>query len=286
MFHVKPMKDFNNFYCTAKDRLVTGELYSIYFNKDKTLGKTKINHDEEMYRFYKSEEYNSHQSKPKIFSDRLYFFARRIMILFKYSIIKFKINKGKVLDYGCGNGDFLKYISKKKIGVVGVEKSLSSQKICKSKGLEVYSSLKNSPKQMYNIITLWHVLEHMSNPSKSIDEFAKILSNNGAIVIAAPNIQSLDSQYFKEEWAGLDIPRHLWHFTPKGLINLLLKKHFVLQKKRPLYLDAYYISLLSARRKKMLFPWTVAFLIGTLSNIIGLYTGNYSSSIFVFEKKS
>ena len=89
---------------------------------------------------------------------------------------------------------------------------------------------------------------------------------------------------FKEEWAALDVPRHLWHFTPDGLIKLLNKQGFVLVKKRPLFLDAYYISLLSAKRKRMFFPWIIAFCVATLSNIIGLFNGNYSSNIFVFRK--
>lgn len=286
MFHVKHMKNYNNFYCTAKDRLVTGDLFSVYFNNDRTLGKTKINPEEDMYRFYKSDSYHSHQEKTKTFTDLLYFMTRSFMMYFKYNIIKSKIRKGKLLDYGCGNGDFLKYVSKKKINVTGIEKSLISQKTCRSKGLKVYSSLKKIDQENYNIISLWHVLEHVPNPSKCIEALSKFLSKEGAFVIALPNIQSYDSQLFKEEWAGLDVPRHLWHFTPKGLIDLLKKQNFILLKKRPLYIDAYYISLLSARRKKMMFPWIMAFLIGTISNIFGFFNGNYSSSVFVFENNN
>ena len=150
----------------------------------------------------------------------------------------------------------------------------------------MYSSLKKIDQENYNIISLWHVLEHVPNPSKCIEALSKFLSKEGAFVIALPNIQSYDSQLFKEEWAGLDVPRHLWHFTPKGLIDLLKKQNFILLKKRPLYIDAYYISLLSARRKKMMFPWIMAFLIGTISNIFGFFNGNYSSSLFVFENNN
>ena len=286
MFHVKQMKKYNNYYCTAKDRLVTGELFSVYYNNERSVAKTKIDLEEDMYRFYKTNNYNSHKLESKTFTDKLYFFSRRAMMFFKYKIIKSLVKQTKLLDYGCGNGDFLKYISDKQIPVTGIEKSLSSQKICQSKGLSVFSSVKHLGKSSYNIITLWHVLEHVPSPTKCISTLSELLSKEGALVLAVPNIQSFDSQVFKEEWAALDVPRHLWHFTPKGLVELLKKKKFVLFKTKPLLLDAYYISLLSARRKKMFLPWIVAFIVGTISNILAVFNGNYSSSVFVFRKSN
>jgi len=280
------MKMDKNYYCTAKDRLVSGELFSVYFNNDRTVARTKIDSGEDMYRFYKTNNYHSHQETPKTFTDKIYFISRRLMLHFKYRLIKPKTKNPKLLDYGCGNGNFLKYLSDKNINSIGVEKSLLSQRICRSKGLNVFSSIKDIKQSKYNVITLWHVLEHVSNPLKCISALSKLLSIDGSLVIAVPNIQSIDSQLFKSEWAALDVPRHLWHFTPKGLIDLLQKEHFVLHKKRSLFLDAYYISLLSARRKKIFFPWLIAVFVGTVSNIFGVFTGNCSSSVFVFKKRN
>ena len=127
-------------------------------------------------------------------------------------------------------------------------------------------------------------MEHVPSPTKTISSLARILSNNGILIIALPNIQSIDSQIFRNEWAGLDVPRHIWHFTPNGLIDLLDKQGFILSKRCPLILDAYYISLLSAKRKKLFFPWGISILVGTISNLIAIYTKNYSSSVFVFVK--
>ena len=284
MFHVKQMKKYKDYYCTAKDRLVTGELFSVYYNNDRSVAKTKIDTEEDMYRFYESNNYRSHKIKSKTLIDKLYFLSRSVMFSYKYRIICPKTKDFNLLDYGCGNGDFLKDMLGKKIEVVGIEKSLSCQKICQSRGLSVFSSVKQLKQNNYNIITLWHVLEHVSSPSKCISTLSSILSKDGRLVIAVPNIQSLDSQFFKEEWEALDVPRHLWHFTTKGLIDLLKKEQFILLKKRPLFLDAYYISLLSAKRKKMFLPWIIALLVGTISNIVGIYNGNYSSSVFVFKK--
>jgi 2-polyprenyl-3-methyl-5-hydroxy-6-metoxy-1,4-benzoquinol methylase len=281
---VEQMKKYSNYYCTAKDRLVTGELFSVYFDSERIVAKTKINDDEDMYRFYKSSEYHSHQLKPRSSIEYIYFLSRKIMMFFKHRIIYSKSRKINLLDYGCGNGDFIEYLSNKSFKVTGIEKSLSSQKICRSKGLNVFSSVKLLGEAKFDVIMLWHVLEHVINPPKCIRTLSNFLTNDGSLIVAAPNIQSVDSQVFKEEWAGLDVPRHLWHFTPKGLIGLLIKENFVLYKKYPLLLDAYYVSLLSAKRKKMPLPWIVSIFIGTASNLIAFFTGNFSSSVYVFKK--
>ena len=284
MFHVKHMKNFNKFYCTAKDRLVTGHLFSIYFNQNKSIAKTKVNDNIDMFSYYKSDQYHSHQKKANYFIDKVYFICRKLMFRYKLGFINKNFSNVSVLDYGCGNGHFLSYLKKRNIKALGVEKSIESQTECKSKGLSVFSCVKSINTQKFTTITMWHVLEHVANPSKCISTLSTILVSKGTLVIAVPNIESTDSQVFKEEWAALDVPRHLWHFTPDGLIKLLNKQGFVLVKKRPLLLDAYYISLLSAKRKRMFFPWIIAFCVATLSNIIGLFNGNYSSNIFVFRK--
>lgn len=278
------MNKYKKYYCTSKDRLVTQELFSVYFNKALTVAKTKIESDEDMYRFYKTNKYHSHQTHKNTFTDKIYFISRRIMNYFKYKILISNKPVKALLDYGCGNGDFLKYISKKGIKVTGVEKSNNAKKICRSKGLKVFSTIKEFRDKKFDVITLWHVLEHVFSPPNTISSLARILSDGGILIIAIPNIQSIDSQVFRSEWAGLDVPRHIWHFTPKGLIDLLSKQGFIMSKRLPLILDAYYISLLSAKRKKLFFPWGISILVGTISNLIAIYTKNYSSSVFVFRK--
>lgn len=280
------MKKYNKYYCTSKDKLVSGELFPIYFNNAQTVARTKVPEGEDMYRFYKSNEYHSHLKKAKDFTSFIYFYSRKILFRFKYNIINNLQKDLKVLDYGCGNGDFLNFLNQKKINGIGIEKSLYSQKLCRSKGLRVFSSASQLDQSNFNVITLWHVLEHVNSPKKCIRVLSSLLINGGFLVIAVPNIQSTDSQIFKHDWAGLDVPRHLWHFTSKGLVDLLRKEGFLLVRKRPLILDAYYISLLSARRKKIILPWLIAIIIGTLSNIIGLINGNFSSSVFIFKKST
>ena len=278
------MKEYKNYYCTSKDTLVSNELFSVYFNKNFSIAKTKIKEDEDMYRFYESSNYTPHQTFQNTLADKIYFISRKVMLYFKYKTIQPCVPLKNILDYGCGNGEFLQYVSKRGLNAIGVEKSNHSLKICKKKNLKVFSTIKHLVNKKFDVISLWHVLEHVSNPSKTVSVLSTILSNKGYFVIAVPNIQSLDSQLFKSEWAGLDVPRHIWHFTPKGLIALFKKQGYVLIKKRPLILDAYYISLLSAKRKKLVFPWVVSILIGTISNLAAIFSGNFSSSIFIFRR--
>lgn len=278
------MKEFKNYYCTSKDTLVSNELFSVYFNKNFSVAKTKIEEDEDMYRFYKSNNYTPHQTVQNTLTDKIYFISRNVMLYFKYKTIEPYFPLKNILDYGCGNGEFLKYVSMRGMNGIGVEKSNHSQRICEKKDLKVFPTIKDLTNKRFDIISLWHVLEHVSNPSKTISALSSLLSNRGYFIIAVPNIQSIDSQIFKSEWAGLDVPRHIWHFTPQGLIDLFKKQGYVLIKKRPLILDAYYISLLSARRKKLIFPWLVSILIGTISNLIAIFSGNFSSSIFIFKR--
>ena len=278
------MKKYKNYYCTSKDKLVSNELFSVYFNKNFTVAKTKIEEDEDMYRFYESNNYRPHQTIQNTLTDKIYFISRKLMLYFKYKTIEPYVSSKSILDYGCGNGEFLNYVSKRGLNGVGVEKSNHSQKICKKKDLKVFPTIQGLTNKRFDIISLWHVLEHVSNPSKTISSLSTILSNRGHFVIAVPNIQSIDSQVFKSEWAALDVPRHIWHFTAQGLIGLFKKQGYVLIKKRPLILDAYYISLLSAKRKKLIFPWLVSILIGTISNLIAIFSGNFSSNIFIFRR--
>ena len=284
MFHVEHMKKYKNYYCTSKDTIVTGELFSVYFNDNFTVAKTKIPLDEDMYRFYSTDNYQSYKIENKKFTDKVYSFARQVMAYYKYKIITKQTSTKRVLDYGCGSGHFLNYISLRGIEAMGIEKSNVAKKICLDKGLKVFSSIKGLSETKFDVVSLWHVLEHTSSPVKTISTLSTFLSPNGRFVVAVPNIQSIDSQVFKSEWAGLDVPRHIWHFTPKGLINLFKKEGFVLIEKRALILDAYYISLLSAKRRKFWMPWILSLFVGTLSNIIAIFTGNFSSNIFVFKK--
>ena len=136
----------------------------------------------------------------------------------------------------------------------------------------------------YDTIMLWHVLEHISDIEAGIFTLRKKLKNDGAIVVAVPNRDSFDSKVYNKYWAAWDVPRHLYHFNHKSLIDFMKNNGFSLISKHPLFLDSYYISYLSSKYKNSFFPWINSLIIGTISNILGVITSKYSSSFYVFKK--
>ena len=139
----------------------------------------------------------------------------------------------------------------------------------------------------FDLITLWHVLEHVSDLNTLISQLKLSLNDNGLIFFAVPNYQSFDSKFYKKYWAGYDLPRHLWHFSYSTLQRLLLNHGLLIQDRIPMKLDSYYVSLLSEKYKsknKKSFPLLApirAFAIGLISNYMARQNANYSSCIYV-----
>ena len=102
--------------------------------------------------------------------------------------------------------------------------------------------------------------------------------------MAVPNRASFDSKAYREHWAAWDVPRHLYHFNHNSLENLMKEKGFTLISKHPLWLDSYYVSYLSSKYKKSIFPLINSLVIGSLSNILAIFTSKYSSSFYIFKR--
>ena len=131
---------------------------------------------------------------------------------------------------------------------------------------------------------MWHSLEHVQMLENTINEVYKKIKDNGSLVVAVPNHKSFDSFYYKETWAALDVPRHLWHFTTTSIKKLMIKHGFKLKRSFPLFLDAHYISYLSAKNRKSSIPILQGILIGMISNFIGIFSGQFSTNTYVFRK--
>ena len=95
---------------------------------------------------------------------------------------------------------------------------------------ELYRIENNS----FDIITMWHVLEHVYNLDKDIKRIYDILDSNGRLVIAVPNMNSFDARHYKSYWAAYDVPRHLYHFKEHDIARLLLNYGFQLKKVIPM----------------------------------------------------
>jgi SAM-dependent methyltransferase len=201
----------------------------------------------------------------------------------KLKMIKPFLSKNdKVLDFGSGSGSFL-YKLNFKYESFGVEPNDFARSISLAKGLRVVSAMKEY-KVKFNMIFLWHSLEHVYDINKTINEFSQKINSKGILVIALPNIRSFDAKKYKSFWAGYDVPRHLWHFTEEGIIDFLERKKFKFIKKRPLFWDAIYISYLSEKYRKSKFSLIKGAFWGIISNFTAIKTGEFSSKVYFFRK--
>jgi 2-polyprenyl-3-methyl-5-hydroxy-6-metoxy-1,4-benzoquinol methylase len=271
---------------TTKDYTVSAETFHIIQCNQCSLGITTPRPDDKtLLTYYLSDEYISHSGKSNSIIDSLYLFARNYTLSWKHQIISKLTSARRMLDYGCGTGEFLKFMQNKEYQVEGVEPSeLARGKASALLTQPIKSSLDNATGP-YDIITLWHVLEHVPDLNQKLEALSEKLAADGVIVIAVPNINSWESTYYNEFWAAFDTPRHLWHFSRKSMETLLQKNHLKLVDTIPMKLDAFYISLLSEKYKnqnKQNFIGMIrAFFVGLSSNTKAAKSGEYSSLIYI-----
>jgi SAM-dependent methyltransferase len=239
-------------------------------------------------RYYASDNYISHSGKSNLFGN-IYRLARNYTLTTKYHLIKhYHPSPGKILDYGCGTGDFLKFLQDKKWNVFGVEPNeLARDKANKLLEKTMYEAIEKVTENQFNTITLWHVLEHVHELNDTIDKLKKRLSNNGVMLIAVPNPSSPDCDTYKKDWAAYDVPRHLWHFSRETMSKLLDKHRLKIVEVKPMKLDAYYVSLLSEGYKNpgsnKMINGLKAFIAGFRSNLKASQSGEYSSLIYIVK---
>ncbi len=271
----------------VKDHLVSGETFKVVYDEALAYASTQFPNGINLDAYYPKASYASHQQKPKGVKGRLYVFAQHIMLRYKYSILKRYCSGTDLLDIGGGIGVFAHYMNIKGFDTTLIEPSATAREIAVNKGIESFQSLEDLPAlKKYDILSLWHVLEHIEALNETLQKFYKLLKNNGLIVVAVPNLKSFDAQHYGPFWAALDVPRHLWHFTPKGLNQLLEENGFTLVSTYPLWFDAIYISLISETYSKNKFGVLRGIFIGFYSNFRAFFNGDYSSKIFVFKKKN
>ena len=186
------------------------------------------------------------------------------------------------LDYGCGVGKLINSMNKKGVVSYGYDTSSLAVSACKNKSLSASSNLKDLPNQ-YDLISFWHSLEHVSDYVKALNKTKQMLSKNGTVIVALPNYDSFDSKFYSKFWAAYDTPRHRVHFTKKGFVKAANKLGFEVVKTKPLFLDSFYISMMSEKYKQSLFYFLKGFFIGTLSNFCFFFTKQASSHVYVLK---
>jgi len=274
----------------CEDYTVSHETFFIVECADCTMRITTPRPDDNnIYRYYLSDDYISHTSSAKSIIDKLYLFARRYTLKKKLKLIgSLNLSSKTILDYGCGTGEFLQVCKLNGWDVNGVEPSdIAREKAAILLPNTIHKSLDKLGTD-HNIVTLWHVLEHVPNPSDTLTKISERLSANGTIIVAVPNYKSYDASYYKQYWGAFDVPRHLWHFSREGMKALIEKNNLQIITIKPMLLDSFYVSLLSEKYKLgklTILGMISAFLVGLISNVSAITTKEYSSLIYIIKKK-
>jgi len=139
-------------------------------------------------------------------------------------ILRYK-KKGRILDIGCGDGSLLKFLKESGWQTYGVEFQDSSSLYARDiLGLNVFPGRfdeANYPENSFDVITLFHVLEHLPNPSGTLKKARLLLRKDGFLFIEVPNFHSFEAKIFRSRWVGISAPLHLYHFTPRTLPMML-----------------------------------------------------------------
>lgn len=245
--------------------------------------------DDELGKYYDPENYISHSNSSKTLMDKAYQVVRNYSLKKKVKLIS-RINggTGKLLDYGAGTGHFLLAAKNSGWEVQGVEVSEDARKVALDENNLELMAPENFvvEKSSFSVITLWHVLEHLPNLNDHLQKFYDCLDQGGKLVIAVPNHESEDSKHYKNRWAALDVPLHLWHFKKSNMKALAEKHGFRMKEIINMPFDSFYVSLLSENIDSKKGSPVRAVLNGFQSNLKGNSDKNMSSLIYILEKRN
>jgi len=275
----------------AVDYTVSRETFSVWHCRDCSTRFTQdIPIEEEIGQYYKAEEYVSHTNTSKGLINFLYQRVKRYTLVQKRNLVQREsgVKRSNVLDIGCGTGDFLGAMTKIGWRVYGLEPDDGARRLAKENhGLEIQENkgLFSFADDMFMAVTMWHVLEHVHKLHDYLQTIKRVLRDNGTLFIAVPNYQSVDAEVYQGHWAAYDVPRHLYHFSPKGMETLLAHNGFEIHKKLIMPFDSFYVSLLSEKYKHGGTRLVSAFWNGLKSFLKARRNPDKSSSILYIVRK-
>lgn len=278
-------------FMTCQDHSVSNESYDLYRCDNCGFVLTQDAPDEKSIgKYYQFEDYISHSNTRKGLIYKLYHTARSWMLGRKRRAIRRITDPQEktLLDIGCGTGYFLDHMKTHGWQVAGIERDAGARAFSKKNfDLNVHppDELFKMGKNRFSVITLWHVLEHVHNLDGYLNRIHELLKEDGVLVLALPNYQSVDAAHYRPFWAAYDVPRHLWHFSPESVEQLANRFRFPIMKKICMPLDAFYVSMLSEKYRENKLSLISGFCIGTVSYLISLFNINRCSSIIYMLKK-
>lgn len=275
-----------NHFLTVTDHSVTKETFELLHDADLDMLVT-IPKPADLARYYESDDYISHTDQKRSMFEKLYHFVRGIALRKKVSIINSgRSAKGLLLDIGAGTGDFLNAALRDGWQTIGIEPNESARKIAESKGVHFAENSRSFADNSIDVITMWHVLEHVPDVAAQILELKRLLKSDGKIIVAVPNFKSFDAIHYGAYWAAYDVPRHLSHFSKTSIAKLFAQHNMTVIQHLPMKFDSFYVSMLSEKYKHGRIRYISAILNGVRSNWKASKSGEYSSIIYIIGHKN
>ena len=270
----------------VKDHSVSGEVFELWLDEQYEILVTHPQPSlEKLPSYYESEDYISHTDGRRTLFEKLYHFIKGIALKKKLNLVNSLSTKGSILDIGAGTGEFLLTCKNDGWHVTGIEPSERAKQIAHQKGIGMEESLANLADHSFDVITMWHVLEHVPNLEQQLKELKRLLKPNGVLLVAVPNYKSYDAKVYQEYWAAYDVPIHLWHFSKNAISKLFALQSMKLVQVLPMKFDSFYVALLSEKYKNGKMNFFKAFFTGLRSNWFGNRYKEYSSHIYVLKNE-
>jgi 2-polyprenyl-3-methyl-5-hydroxy-6-metoxy-1,4-benzoquinol methylase len=272
-------------FLTVIDYSVSKESFDLYYDQDLDMLITSPQPSpENLGKYYESTDYISHTDSKRSLFEKAYHFVKGIALKNKLNLVNnCSAIKGNLLDIGAGTGDFLLTAKQNGWNTIGVEPSEKAKGIAINKGIKFSDSTQELESHSFDVITMWHVLEHVPNLEIQIRELKRLVKPNGTIIIAVPNYKSYDANYYGKFWAAFDVPIHFWHFSKTAIQLIFEKENIKLEKVLPMKFDSFYVSLLSEKYKNGKMNYVKAIWIGLMSNWKAKRSSEYSSHIYVLK---
>lgn len=274
-------------FLTVKDHSVSKEIFELYYDEELDMLITSPQPSlATLGKYYESPDYISHTDSKRSLFEKTYHFVKNIALKNKLNLINsLQPQRGSILDIGAGTGDFLSVAKQNGWKTIGVEPSEKAKQIASSKGVSFVEKTSELGNHSFDVISMWHVLEHVPNLDEQIKELKRLLKPDGSLIIAVPNFKSFDAQHYKTFWAAYDVPIHFWHFSKNAIKMLFEKEGMELEKVLPMKFDSFYVSLLSEKYQSGKMNYIKAFFIGLQSNLKAKRNLEYSSHIYVLKNR-